>query len=325
MRIIFLGTPEFAVPSLETLVARGVDVAAVVTQPDRPTGRRGQPTPPPVKVAAESLGLAVLQPETLRAREVIDRLRALRPDAIVVAAYGQILRRAILDLPPLGCLNVHPSLLPKLRGASPIQTAIREGDRETGVTIMLMNARMDSGPILRQVAAPIFPDDTGATLGERLARLGADLLVDTLFALADGAIKPRPQDDAAATYCKPLRKDDANLDWTESAEELARACRAFTPWPGCQGFWNGRQVRFLSVAPLPDWHGTEPPGTVVLVPGQSPNRPVLAVATGQGALAVRELQLTGKRPLSASEFLRGQSGFVGARLTSQPAGMVEST
>lgn len=325
MKALFLGTPAFAVPTLEVLVARGVEVAAAVTQPDRPAGRRGQPTSPPVKVAAEALGLPVLQPETLRAADVVASLRALQPDAIVVAAYGQILRRAMLDLPPLGCLNVHPSLLPKLRGASPIQTAIREGDRETGVTIMLMNAQMDAGPILSQVAAPIYPDDTGLTLGERLAQLGAEVLVDALFAWANGTIVPRPQDDAAATYCKPLRKDDANLDWTESAEELARAVRAFTPWPGCQGFWHGRQVRFLAVTPLPKWRGIEPPGTVILVPETPPNQPALAIATGQGALLIHELQLAGKRPLSAEEFLRGQPGFVGARLTSQPAGMVEST
>jgi methionyl-tRNA formyltransferase len=283
-------------------------------------GRRRNPVPSPVKAAAERLGLTVLQPETLRAPESIAALRDLQPDAIVVAAYGQILRRAILDLPPLGCVNVHPSLLPKLRGASPIQAAIRDGLAETGVSIMLMNQRMDAGPILSQVTAPISPGDTAATLGERLAHLGADLLVDTLVAWQRGEITARAQDEAEATYCKPLRKEDADLDWAESAEALARACRAYTPWPGCQGYWDGRQVRFLAVEAKPAWTGPEPPGTVVLLPNARPGQAIPAIATGRGALVIHELQLAGKRPLSAAEFLRGQPGFVGARLTSKPPG-----
>jgi methionyl-tRNA formyltransferase len=276
-----------------------------------------------VKQTATRLGLAVLQPPSLRKPESLATLRAIAPDVIVVVAYGQILRRGVLDLPRLGCLNVHPSLLPHLRGAAPIQAAIREGLDETGVTIMLMDERMDAGPILVQVGAPILPDDTGLTLGSRLARLGAELLVNALSAWQAGTIVPRPQDDAAATYCRPLRKEDANLDWSESAVTLARTCRAYTPWPGCQSFWQGRQVRFLTVETRPDWRGPDPPGTVVTIPSGS-RQPLLAVATGQGALVVHQLQLAGKRPLPADAFLRGTPSFVGSRLSSQPPGVVES-
>lgn len=315
MHVVFMGTPEFAVPSLEALVDRGFEVAAVVTQPDRPAGRHGAPRPPPVKTAAARLGLTVLQPPTLRKPEAVAAVREIQPDLIVVAAYGQILRPRVLDLPPLGCLNVHPSLLPQLRGASPIQSAIREGLTETGVSIMLMDERMDAGPVLSQVTAPIFLEDTGETLGDRLARLGAELLVDTIPRWQNGEIAPREQVEALATYCRPLLKTDADLDWNEPAAVLARTCRAYTPWPGCQGYWDGRQVRFLRVEARPDWSGSEPPGTVILYQGERSGEPTLAVATGRGALIVRELQLAGKKPLGPAEFLRGQPGFVGARLT----------
>lgn len=312
-----MGSPEFAVPSLRRMVERGFDVAAVVTQPDRPVGRGGRVQAPPVKVAAQELGLTILQPEKLRDPATLDLLRAIAPDVIVVVAYGKILRRAVLDLPPLGCVNVHPSLLPKLRGAAPIQAAIRDGLDATGVTIMLLDQRMDAGPILAQLTAPLFADDTAATLGERLATLGADLLVETLPRWQSGVIQPRPQNEDEATYCKPLSKDDANVDWQQPAEVIARACRAQTPWPGCQTYWNGKQVRLFDLQAITDWHGAEPPGTVVLLDG-TPS-PRLAITTGSGAVAVPVLQLAGKRPLPAAEFLRGQPGIVGARLTVEPS------
>ncbi len=319
MRLIFFGTPEFAVPSLHALIGRGFEIVAVVTQPDRPVGRGRATRPPPVKEAATRAGIPVLQPPSLRTPDAVATLRAIRPDLIVVVAFGQILRRAILDLPPLGCLNVHPSLLPKLRGAAPIQAAIREGFRETGVTIMLMNEQMDAGPILAQVTAPIFADDTAATLGDRLARLGAELLVDTIPRWAAGAIVPREQDEREATYCRPLTAADAIVDWTQSADLIARICRAQTPWPGCRSYWDGRSIRLLALEPYPSWAGPEPPGTVIRLPESSPRQPILAIATGAGAVIVRELQLAGKRPLSADEFLRGQPTFIGARLGPAPA------
>jgi methionyl-tRNA formyltransferase len=319
MRLIFMGTPEFAVPSLMALVSHGFEVVAVVTQPDRPVGRGRALRPPAVKEAAVRLGLSVLQPPSLRAANAVELLASINPDLIVVVAFGQILRRSVLDLPPLGCLNLHPSMLPKLRGASPIPAAIREGLSETGVSVMLMNERMDAGPILAQVTAPIFPDDTTATLGDRLARLGADLLVDTIPRWQAGTIVPREQDESEATYCQPLRSADAIVDWSRPSEVIARICRAHTPWPGCEAYWGDRLVRLLSLEPRPDWSGREVPGTVVLLPDSRPKHPLLAVATGRGVVVVHHLQLAGKRSLTADEFLRGQPRFVGARLTASPS------
>jgi len=316
MRVLFMGTPDFAVPSLQRLVASGFDVAAVVTQPDRPVGRGGRVQPPAVKSAALALGRTVLQPERLRDPATLELFRSLAPDVIVVVAYGRILRRDILDLPPLGCVNVHPSLLPRLRGASPMQAAIREGLATSGVTIMLMNERMDAGPILSQLSAPIFPDDTAASLSARFATLGADLLVDTVQRWASGAIQPVAQDDGAATYCQPLRKEDANVDWGQPAEVIARISRAQTPWPGCQSRWAGTAVQLFGLVAHPEWKGSEPPGTVVLLPASTRALPLLAVATADGAVAIPLLQLPGKRPLPAADFLRGQPRFVGARLGS---------
>ncbi len=316
MRVVFMGTPAFAVPSLRALVDAGFEVVAVVSQPDRPAGRGARLRSPPVKEFAEQAGLRVLQPPTLRSAGTVALLRSLAPEVIVVVAYGQILRREVLDLPPLGCVNVHPSLLPRLRGAAPIQAAIREGLAETGVTIMLMNERLDAGPILAQVRTPIFSDDTAATLGDRLAGLGADLLVDTLPRWASGTIVAQEQDENAATYCRPLRKEDAVVDWTQPASVIARICRAQTPWPGCETSWNGRQVRLLAVEARPEVVASEPVGTVVVLSGER-GGPLPGVVTGEGILALRTLQLAGKRPLSGEELLRGYPGFVGARLPSR--------
>jgi methionyl-tRNA formyltransferase len=313
MRVIFMGTPAFAVPSLEALLERGFDVAAVVTQPDRRVGRGGLMSSPPVKEAALRAGLTVLQPPTLRKADAVASLRELAPDVIVVVAFGQILRPTVLDLPPLGCINLHPSLLPKWRGASPIQAAIRAGETTTGISIMRMDERMDAGPILAQVKTEVYEDDTAATLGDRLARLGAVVLVDTLSRLATGTIEPIPQDETVATYCQPLKKEDADVDWSRSAEEIARACRAQTPWPGCQGYWRGRQVRLFGLSPRPDWRGTDRPGTIVPLPESR-----VGIATGRGAVEVHQLQLAGRKPLESAEFLRGQPGFVGAVLEPPP-------
>jgi methionyl-tRNA formyltransferase len=314
MRVIFLGTPDFAVPSLEALVESGIEVAGVVTQPDRPAGRGRIVKPPAVKVAAQRLGLTNFQPETLRSGAVVAQLRGLAPDAIVVVAYGQILRRAVLELAPLGCLNLHASLLPWGRGASPIQAAIREGLAETGVTVMLMNERMDAGPILAQRREPIRPTDTTPALSARLAPLGATLLAETLPSWQAGQIFPQPQNQAAATYCRPIRKEDGAVDWSQSAVAIERAGRAYTPWPGCTTTWRNRQLRLGAIAAVPEWEGREPPGTVTLLPGSTTSRPILGIATGQGAVVVNELQLAGKRPLSAAEFLRGQASLLGSVL-----------
>ncbi len=312
LRVVFMGTPAIAVPSLDALVADGQRVVAVVTQPDRAAGRGRRVAPSPVKEAAQRHGLTVLQPPSLRSPEVVEALRQLDPDAIVVAAFGQILRPAVLAVPRLGCLNVHPSLLPKLRGASPINFAILEGLPITGVTIMLMDRGMDTGPILTQVAEEIRPDDDAETLGRRLAAIGASLLVSTLHAWAEGRIAPRSQDDSQATYTRPLEREDGLVDWARPAAEIARRARAFYPWPGAYTHWDGKTLKLLRVRAEPAAPAAVAPGVVAGL--DRGGRPGLLVATGEDVLAVERLQIEGRRPMSADEFVRGQPGIVGARL-----------
>ena len=304
-----MGSPEFAVPSLEAL-ARAYQVVGVVTQPDRPAGRGGRLRPPPVKVAAQALGVPVYQPESLRTAGAVERLAAWEPDVVVVAAFGQILPASVLDLPPYGCLNVHASLLPRWRGAAPIAAAILAGDVVTGVTLMKMDEGMDTGPILAQRAEPIRPDDTTGSLAARLAQKGADLLLEILPLYLSGDLVPRPQPEEGVTYCRPLKKEDGRLDWTRPAVELERRVRAMIPWPGAFTTWEGRLLKILRAAPLADWEGTEPPGTVVPVEGGA------AVVAGEGALALLEVQLAGRKPLPIDAFLRGQRTFLGAVLGS---------
>ena len=240
MSIIFVGTPPFAVPSLRRLAGAGHEIAAVVTQPDRPAGRHRAPQPPPVKIAAEELGLRVLQPESLREADAVAELRALAPDVIVVVAYGQILRPDVLAIPARGVVNVHPSLLPRWRGASPIPAAILAGDEQTGVTIMLMDAGMDSGPVLSQRALPIDVTDTASSLSERLSLAGGDLLVETLPRWLSGEIGPTPQDGSQATTCPLLRKEDGAIDWSLPASEIWRQVEPTTPGPAPIRVSSGR-------------------------------------------------------------------------------------
>ena len=323
LRIVFMGTPTIAVPTLEALVADGHEVVAVVTQPDRPAGRGRATAPPPVKEAALRLGLTVLQPPTLRRPEVVAELRQLRPDAIVVAAFGQILRPAVLSLPALGCLNMHPSLLPKLRGTSPISGAILDGLAETGVTINLMDEGMDTGPILAQVREPVLPDDDAETLGRRLAEIGARLMARTLREWAAGRITPRPQDHSQATFTRLLRREDGLIDWQLPAVEIGRRARAYHPWPGAYTYWEGKLLKLLRVHPVPGYPAGTKPGRVLglarvdLGAGERPE-PDLLLATGAGALAVERLQLEGRRAVSASEFVRGYPAVLQARLGEHP-------
>ncbi len=302
-----MGTPEFAVPVLEAL-ADIHKVVGVVTQPDRPAGRGRRLSLSEVKQAALERGLPLSQPQSLRAPEAVAQLAAWRPDVFVVAAFGQILRQDVLDLPPHGCINVHASLLPRWRGAAPIEAAILAGDEVTGVTIMQMDAGLDTGPILAQREEPILPDDTRATLGERLARLGAELLIETLPAYLAGDLPPRPQPEEGATYARQLRKEDGLLDWSRPVVELDRQVRAFTLRLGAFTTWRGQRLKVLRAVPLPAWQGEATPGTVVaLVDG-------VAVATGEGALRLDEVQLAGKRPMDVAAFIRGKRDFVGSRL-----------
>src|SRR5215216_6059088 len=319
-RAIFMGSPDFAVPSLRALVDAGHDVAAVVTQPDREAGRGRRLIPPAVKLAAQELSLPVLQPPSLRRPEAAAPLAALHPDLIVVAAFGQILRRRLLDLPPKGVLNVHASLLPRWRGASPVTAAILAGDAETGVSIMLLDEGLDTGPVLATRATPIRDTDTGGSLTDRLAQIGADLLVETLPHWLDGSIAPQPQADALATYAPRLEKEAGRIDWSRPAVELWRRVRAFTPWPGAYTLHGDVTLKLLEAWPLPGF-AAAPPRTVVplpwgaadQVPPERP-RPAFAVTTGDGFLLPLALQRAGKRPLFAEEFLRGERGFNGVRL-----------
>ncbi len=312
-RLVFMGTPEFAVPVLEALIGTH-QVVGVVTQPDRPAGRRRQLQPSPVKRVALEYGLSLMQPRSLREPEAIAQLAAWRPELVVVAAFGQILRQDVLDLPPYGCLNVHASLLPRWRGAAPVAAAILAGDDVTGVTIMKMDAGLDTGPILAQREEPIGFSDTRATLEERLAHLGADLLVETLPLYLEGILMPRPQPMNGVTWAGQLRKEDGLLDWSRPAVELDRRVRAFNPWPGAFTFWRAQRLEVLRALPIPTWRGEAAPGSVLALADG------VIVSTGEGALRLERVQLAGKRPMDIAAFLRGQRDFVGSRL----GGMVDS-
>ena len=307
-RIVFMGTPEFAVPALLAL-DENHQVVSVVTQPDRRAGRGQKVMASPVKEAALERGLPLFQPDTLRTAEPLARLVDWRPDLIVVAAFGQILRRPVLRLPPYGCLNVHASLLPRYRGAAPISAAILAGDPVTGVTIMRMDEGMDTGPILAQAQCPIAADDTTASLTAKLAELGSQLLIETLPAWLAGEIAARPQDDAQATYCRPLSKEDGCLDWTQPATYLDRQVRACFPWPGAYTTWEGKLLKVLHARPVTGWEVEEEPGAVVELETGG-----LAVAAGQGVLELLEVQLAGKKPMAAAPFARGQRHLVGSAL-----------
>lgn len=311
MRIVFMGTPEFSVPVLEYLIHSEYQVVGVYTQPDKPTGRGRTLEQSPVKKQALQHGLEVFQPLKLRDPDEVMRLAALKPDLILVAAFGQILPQSVLDIPRFGCLNIHPSLLPKYRGATPIQAAILAGDTETGVTLMLMDAGMDTGPILTQIIVSIEPDDTAESLAARLAQASVRLLREALPLWFDGSLKPQPQDNSKATYTAPITKDDGLINWQMSAIEISRRVRAFYPWPGCYTRWQGKVLKVLEAVPLHKEGPTSPGKVIALGPGQPA---VVGVETRDGVLGLLRIQLEGRRALTASEFLRGQRTFVGSTL-----------
>ncbi len=293
MRIVFAGTPEFAAHHLQALLNAGQSVVAVYTQPDRPAGRGQKLMPSPVKQLAERHGLAVRQPPTLRDPAAQAELAALVPDLMVVVAYGLILPQAVLDIPRLGCINSHASLLPRWRGAAPIQRAVEAGDAESGVTVMRMEAGLDTGPMLLKARTPIGPEDTGGSLHDRLAELGAAAVVRALQGLADGTLTGEVQDDALATYAHKLNKDEATLDWRRPAVELERRIRAFTPWPACHTRLDGETLKVLAARP---GQGAGEPGTVLAA-----SRDGLSVACGEGALRLTRLQLPGGKPLDFAD------------------------
>jgi len=311
MRIVFMGTPQFAVPVLEALVEGGYEVAGVYTRADKPAGRGRAVVHSPVKERALAYGLAVHQPRSLRTPEERDRLMSLAPEAVVVAAYGQLLPQEILDIPPLGCINVHPSLLPRHRGASPIAGAILSGDEVTGVSIMLLDKGMDTGPVLSRATVPVMEKDNTGTLTARLSRTGAQLLMETLPRWAAGKLSPQPQDEEQATYTQPISKESGRIDWTLPAVEIWCRVRAYNPWPGSFTAWQGKTLKIIEAVPLP---GRGPAGKVVAA-RQGDAAPV-AVYAGEGMLGILQLQLEGKRVMAAGDFLRGQRGFIDSTLPS---------
>ena len=300
-----MGTPEFATPALRAMLDAGVDVAAVITRPDRPAGRGQEPAASPVKRHAVERGLPLFQPAKIKDPEAVQYVQRLSPDVIVVVGYGQIIPPAVFEAPPLGAINVHASLLPKYRGAAPIQWAIANGETVTGVTTMRIEAGLDTGDTLLQREFPIGPEETAPELSARLAVAGAELLVETLRGLKRGGVTPRRQNAAEATYAPILKKEDGRIDWNRSAREIANRVRGFDPWPGAYTTFRGQLLHLRRV------RATEgpaaPPGTLAV------DGPALRAATGQGWLAVLELQPEGKRRMTAAEFINGrrpQSGEI---------------
>lgn len=306
MRMIFMGSPEFALPCLQKCVQH-YQVQAVVTQPDRRAGRGRKLTPPPVKVLALEHDLPVLQPRSLRDEDILDELRSIEPDVIVVAAYGQILPPDLLKIPQHGCVNVHASLLPRWRGAAPIQASILHGDTETGITIMKMDPGLDTGPILAQSGVPITPDSSAGSLSKTLSQLGGSLLIDTLAGYLAGDLVPQEQDHQLATYAPMLRKADGRLDFTQTAAHLERQIRAYNPWPGSFFTWSGRRILVLRAA-VSACGQSLPVGQVFEQDG------LPAVATPQGLLLLQKIQPAGKNPMDAAAFLRGAPELIGANL-----------
>ncbi len=340
MRVVFMGSPEFAVPTLERLVLNQYQVVAVYTQPDRAAGRGRTLVSPPVKLAAQSLGLEVVQPPSLKEAKAVAQLAQFRPEVIVVAAFGQILPRAVLDIPRFGAVNVHPSLLPRFRGASPVAAAILAGDEFSGVSIMLMDEGLDTGPVLARAQVPISALDTTGSLTARLslvgarlliealgnylrgeltpqpqseagALVGARLLIEALGHYLRGELTPQPQNEAEATYSGAITKEEGEIDWHLPAIEIWRRVRAFYPWPGCYTRWQEGRLKIIEALPLTGDKAFKVGEVVALTSAAA-----FGVGTGDGVLGILRVQREGKRVMSAAEFLRGQRGFIGAVLPS---------
>jgi len=308
LRIVFMGTPEFAAPTLSHLVLNDYQVAAVYTRPDRPAGRGRGLASSPVKRLATALALPVVQPVSLKKADDVAELAGLKPDVIIVAAFGQILPESVLELPKYGCINVHPSLLPRHRGAAPVAASILAGDSFTGVSIMLMDEGLDTGPVLAQTQIPVMDNDTTGSLTLKLSLIAAHLLQDVLPDWVEGKIKPCPQNEADATYSAAITKEDGGIDWHQPAVAIWRRVRAFHPWPGCYTRWQGKLLKVIEAEPLCQQEDTVA-GEVTALPGAG-----LGVGSGDGVLRLLAVQMEGKRVMTAEEFLRGQRGLIGAVL-----------
>lgn len=313
MRILFFGTSTFALPALQALIDHQYPLAGVVTQPDRPAGRGGKLTPPPVKVLAAEYDVPVLQPASCRDAAFLTEARALAPDLSVVAAYGQFLPDDLLYLPRFTSVNLHGSLLPKYRGAAPIQRALWAGETTTGVCLMWMARAMDAGDVIACSETPILPSDTAGTLGERLARLGADLLPGWLPAIEQGTAPRLPQDPAAVTFAPPIRKEERPIDWRQPATAIWRQIRALAPQPGATAAWRGQPLKVLAARPMQEISSSEEgePGAIVEISAKSG----IAVATGAGFIELTTLQPAGKRPMTGADFQRGYHIVVGESFT----------
>jgi len=312
LRVVFFGTPEFAVPTLEALLASSHPVVAVVTQPDRPSGRGQKVAPGAVKARALAAGIPVMQPASLKTPEFLEQLTALQADLGVVAAYGRILTETVLQIPRLGMINVHASLLPRFRGAAPIHRAVAAGESATGVTIMRVVRALDAGAMIATVRRPIGPDDTSEEVERDLARLGGALLVDVVNRMAQGAIDETPQDDSLATYAPRLAKADGVIDWSQPARRIHDLIRGMRPWPNAYSYLGGRRLILLRSA-VDETTADSPPGSIVAAPSGN-----LRIATGQGTLIVRELQAEGGRPMQVGDFLAGHRLAPGDRFTATP-------
>jgi methionyl-tRNA formyltransferase len=306
MRIVMMGTSDFAVPCLQRLMEHQYDVAAVVTQPDRPKGRKRQLTPPPLKEAALAYQLPVLQPEKLRESSALAEVLAYKPDLIVTAAYGQLLPEALLSAPKYGCINVHASLLPKYRGGAPIHWAIIRGEAKTGLTIMYMVKQLDAGDILTQVEVPISDDDNVATLHDKLSRAGAELLTETIPHLIRGEITPLTQDEEEATYAPNIRPEDEIIDWNRTAREVYNLIRGLSPWPVASTYWSGQRVKIWGARLLAEHTTKGTPGTILNVSDAG-----IDIAAGNGVVRVTSLQPAGKKVMDAKTFINGNTVHIG--------------
>ncbi len=317
MRVVFMGTPAFAVPSLEALVNSDHEVVGVVTQPDRPKGRGQTVVPCPVKELAVARGLSVRQPDKIKSPEFLEQLAEWKPDVIAVTAFGRILPKTILDLPPMGCVNVHGSLLPAYRGAAPVQWALIHGDTETGITTMLMDEGMDTGAVLLQQAVPIEPEDTALELGTRMGQTGGALLVETLTRLATHTVVPRAQDHSRATMAPLLKKEDGVIDWTQPATEIANRLRGLSPWPGSYTFHHEHRLIIrkgrVDANGGPVGGAVQRPGTILAVGPTS-----FWVETGEGRIEVLEVQPANKKRMSVEQFLLGYALRTQDTLSPQP-------